>query len=597
MAAEKNNRKKQATVEPWSSKDTIPLDEKYKESTLTGWHPAAPNLPATQNASIDLGWGKLLFAHTFHKRETLISMLSDEAPGRRNIAFYLREPHVILADAPQEIFLDPSHSYRLWLEGDTFPFKDEVKTEGFVIRPIETLDECRQMNEIYLKNSMVTAPPEFIFNNKGSKKVQYLAAIDNSDGKLIGTITGLDHTEIFNDSEKGASFWCLAVDPDTPLPGVGRALVGELARIYKKRKLNYLDLSVFHDNAEAISFYETLGFVRVPVFTLKYKNAYNEPLYTSDLSEKLNPYAEIILKEARRRGIKCEIVTARPALFDLTFGGKTVRCHESLSDHTSAVAMSLCQNKHWTSRLLRKNNLRTPDQLLTDSLDEGMRFFEKYKSVVIKPVNGEQGDKVFVDIRKKEVAECAFREVQAGGPVLIEEFFKGDDLRVVVIDNQVVAAARRDPPEIIGTGHHPVEKLIEKYNRRRMAATGGESKIPLDSETLRSIEHGGYETTSVLPEGERLRVRKTANLHTGGVMTDITAELPPEIKEAAILAAKVLGIPVVGFDFILNPESGEFCFIEANERPGLANHEPQPTAEKFIDFLFPQTMEHPNQVW
>jgi D-alanine-D-alanine ligase-like ATP-grasp enzyme len=85
-------------------------------------------------------------------------------------------------------------------------------------------------------------------------------------------------------------------------------------------------------------------------------------------------------------------------------------------------------------------------------------------------------------------------------------------------------------------------------------------------------------------------VRKTANLHTGGTLHDVTAKLSPELAAAAVEAAEALEIPVVGLDFIVQrPDRGEYVIIEANERPGLANHEPQPTAEKLIDFLFPST--------
>ena len=96
----------------------------------------------------------------------------------------------------------------------------------------------------------------------------------------------------------------------------------------------------------------------------------------------------------------------------------------------------------------------------------------------------------------------------------------------------------------------------------------------------------------MLPAGQKLRVRETANLHTGGTLHDVTDELSPALRDVAERAARALGIPVVGLDLIVpDPAGDEYVFIEANERPGLANHEPQPTAERFIDFLFPQTVQ------
>ena len=92
----------------------------------------------------------------------------------------------------------------------------------------------------------------------------------------------------------------------------------------------------------------------------------------------------------------------------------------------------------------------------------------------------------------------------------------------------------------------------------------------------------------MLPEGLRLRVRRTANLHQGGTIHDVTAEVNPALCRVAVTAAEAIGIPVTGIDLLVPDVTGdEYVFVEANERPGLANHEPQPTAAAFIDFLFP----------
>jgi D-alanine-D-alanine ligase-like ATP-grasp enzyme len=153
-----------------------------------------------------------------------------------------------------------------------------------------------------------------------------------------------------------------------------------------------------------------------------------------------------------------------------------------------------------------------------------------------------------------------------------------------------VAAAIRRPAEVIGTGEHSILQLIRKQSRRRAAATGGESGIPEDDETRRCVEDAGFNFDAVLPAGDTLVVRKTANLHTGGTIHDVTSELSSTLAEAAVTAARAIDIPVVGFDFIVPHLDREaYAFIEANERPGLANHEPQPTAERFVDLLFPQT--------
>ncbi len=130
--------------------------------------------------------------------------------------------------------------------------------------------------------------------------------------------------------------------------------------------------------------------------------------------------------------------------------------------------------------------------------------------------------------------------------------------------------------------------LIAAESRRRSAATGGESRIPLDDVTEAMVTEAGWTLEDVLPQGTRLRVRRTANLHTGGTIHDVTAKVNSELCRVAVKAAEAIGIPVTGIDLLVPDVTGaEYAFIEANERPGLANHEPQPTASAFLDYLFP----------
>ncbi len=160
-----------------------------------------------------------------------------------------------------------------------------------------------------------------------------------------------------------------------------------------------------------------------------------------------------------------------------------------------------------------------------------------------------------------------------------------------MIDYKVVAAAVRRPARVVGDGMVTIRDLIETQSRRRAAATGGESTIPLDAETERCIRAAGFTIDDVLEAGTEIAVRKTANLHTGGTIHDVTAETHPVLIEAAIAAARAIEIPVTGIDLMVKtPREPDYVFIEANERPGLANHEPQPTAERFVDLLFPLTI-------
>ncbi len=549
-----------------------------------------PDRKADRNAVIHCGWGNLIIASTFDDAESLAVAVADERRLERNIAFYVEDPHVALAAAPQQLFLDPSHTYRLWLAH--YRGKKQA-LRGAFIRRLRRKEDADAINSILARAGMMQISTEFLMKSRNSRTFTILVAIDEQSGAVLGTVMGIDHARAFNDPEEGTSLWSLAVDAQIAPPGIGEALVRHLAEHFKTRGRSFLDLSVMHNNKAAIKLYDSLGFQRVPVFALKNKNPINEKLYIApELEAQINPYGRIIVDEARRRGIGVEIEDEEAALFRLSLGGRTIACRELLSELTTAVALSRCDDKALTRRLLAKNDLSVPDQTEAGSDEDNRAFLEKYRTIVVKPARGEQGRGISVGVQDPKIMDAAIESAHNHcDRVLLEEFCQGDDLRVIVIGGHVVAGAVRRPAMVKGNGKATVAQLIAAQSRRRAAATGGESRIPLDAETERCIGEAGLTMESVLDEGKPLYVRRTANLHTGGTIHDVTDHLHPTITDASVRAAKALDIPVVGLDLIVvSPRGPDYVIIEANERPGLANHEPQPTAQRFVDLLFPQTI-------
>lgn len=557
--------------------------------SLRNWGPPPDAMPEAllRDVTVDCGWGRLIFGQTFADHSQLLAELRRERKGQRDVALYIRDPQVVLAQSPQELFIDPSYTLRLALSNE---LKDQ--DSGLTIRPFEAGDDIGRINHLYLSRGMVAVEDAFAEQVVTREDLTLLCACDAERGDIVGCVTGVDHSAAFGDPDDGSSLWALAVDPQCQIPGAGRALVLALARHFRDAGRAFMDLSVMHDNRGALALYEQLGFAQVPVYCVKKKNAINEPLFTGPQPTRaLNPYARVITDEAQRRGIAVDVVDADSGLFRLSLGGRVVNCRESLTDATSAVALSRCDDKSLTHRLLRGAGLRVPAQAELSRVEEAIAFAERHGPMVIKPASGEQGEGVSVDLRTEADIRTAFdRCSMLSDRVLVEEYVGGQDLRIIVIAGKVVAAAVRRPPVITGTGNHSAAQLIEKLSRRRSAATGGESSIPLDEETERCVREAGYDLDEVISYGERIAVRKTANLHTGGTLHDVTDKLSPDLRAAAVRAAEALEIPVVGLDLIVQrADRGEYVIIEANERPGLANHEPQPTAEKLIDFLFPAT--------
>ena len=499
-----------------------PLATAYSQRLLRGQAPTYERLQArfaedgsaldAQPVAVHCGWGRLLIGHTFPDPASLANELLNEQTGERDIALYVAAPQQVLAQSPQQLFLDPSDTLRLWFTD----YRQATRVfRGFRIRRAQTDADWDAINSLYIARNMLPIDPTLLTARHQGGPVYWIAE-DEDSGAVIGSVMGLNHHTAFHDPENGSSLWCLAVDPLCPRPGVGEVLVRHLVEHFMSRGLSYLDLSVLHDNQQAKNLYNKLGFRTLSTFAIKRKNGINQPLFLGPGPEAgLNPYARILVEEAYKRGIDVQIDDASAGLFTLSHGGRRIRCRESLSDLTSAISM-------------------------------------------------------------------------------LESFHEGLDLRIVVIGFEVVAAAIRRPAQVVGDGHHSILQLIEAQSRRRQAATDGESRIPVDAETERTVQAAGYEFTHILPAGEVLAVRRAANLHTGGCLEDVTDILHPVLADAAVRAARALDIPVVGLDLMVPAaDQPEYVFIEANERVGLANHEPQPTAERFIDLLFPHRQPVP----
>ncbi|MEY2591542.1 MAG: hypothetical protein QOJ67_3526 [Acidimicrobiaceae bacterium] len=302
----------------------------------------------------------------------------------------------------------------------------------------------------------------------------------------------------------------------------------------------------------------------------------------------LNRYTQVIVDEARRRGVEVTIVDPATGELELRDGSRTVRTIESLSELTSAIAYRRCDDKLYTRQVLAAAGLAIPEGQLASSQDDAA-FLAAHREIVVKPRRGEQGWGVSVGVTDQLGLTHAITAARSvASDVILERWVPGNDLRVVVIGGAVVAASVRRPPVVIGDGCSTIATLIGELSQRRSLATDGASNIPLDEITERVIGSSGHSLDDILPTGERLSVRRTANVHTGGTIEDVTSELHPALADVAVAAAVAIGIPVVGIDLIVpSPSEPEYVIIEANEQPGLANHEPQPTVERFVDLLFP----------
>jgi ribosomal protein S18 acetylase RimI-like enzyme len=229
-----------------------------------------------ENVALDCGWGKLLFGQTFRDHQALIAELAGEKASCRDIALYTKNHHVLLSHAPELLFVDPSDTFRLWLNLYRAPRR---RNRLYNIRLLQDRKDAEAVNTVYRSCGMLESPIETILENQYTRIFCYYLAERIDDGRVVGTISGIDHREAFNDPANGSSFWNLSVDPSAQAKGVGKSLVREVIEHYIARGREYLDLSVMHDNKKAKRLYRSLGFRQIPVYAVKLKNEVNRDLY------------------------------------------------------------------------------------------------------------------------------------------------------------------------------------------------------------------------------------------------------------------------------------------------------------------------------
>ena len=402
----------------------------YSQRLLRGQAPSYERLqarfaedgsePGCEPIAVHCGWGRLLIGHTFPDPTSLAGELLNERPGERDIALYVAAPQQVLGLEPAQLFLDPSDTLRLWFSD----YRQATRVfRGFRIRRAQSEADWQAINHLYQARGMLPIDPQLLTPRHQGGPVYWLAE-DEDSGAVIGSVMGLNHHKAYQDPEHGSSLWCLAVDPDCSRPGVGEVLVRHLIEHFMSRGLSYLDLSVLHDNRQAKNLYAKLGFRTLSTFAIKRKNGINQPLFLGPGPQaEFNPYARIIVEEAHRRGIDVQVDDADAGLFTLSHGGRRVRCRESLSDLTSAISMSLCQDKSLTHKVLKGAGLNLPAQQLAGNADDNLGFLDEHQRVVVKPLDGEQGQGVAVDLRTIEEVQKAIDHARRfDSRVLLESF-------------------------------------------------------------------------------------------------------------------------------------------------------------------------------
>ena len=329
-------------------------------------------------------------------------------------------------------------------------------------------------------------------------------------------------------------------------------------------------------------------------------NAVIAELRELDEDERLGPSTGSIVEAAVARGIPYRRLT-RGSMVQFGWGSKQRRIQAAEVDSTSAVAESIGQDKDLTKRLLHAAGVPVPLGKPVESVDEAWEVALKVGlPVVVKPQDGNQGEGVTVNITDRAQLEEAYKNAADYGTVMVERFLPGHDFRLLVVGDQLVAAARREPPQVLGDGEHTVRQLVEVVNqdpRRGEGHATSLTKIRLDDIAVARLAMQGLTPDSVPEKGQRVILRNNANLSTGGTATDVTDDVHPEVAARAVAAAQMVGLHICGVDMVaetvLRPlEEQGGGFVEVNAAPGLRMHlapsygKPRNVGQAMVDKLY-----------
>jgi cyanophycin synthetase len=301
------------------------------------------------------------------------------------------------------------------------------------------------------------------------------------------------------------------------------------------------------------------------------------------------------------RGIKYRRLT-QGSLVQFGWGSRQRRIQAAETDRSSAIAEAIAQDKELTKKLLDAAGVPVPvGREVSDIEDASLAMAEIAAPVVVKPKDGNQGKGVTVNISTREQLNAAYAAASAiSDEVMVEKYIPGSDFRLLVVGNQMVAAARREPPLVIGDGINTVQGLVDLVNsdpRRGSGHATSLTKIRIDDIAVSCLAEQHLTLDSVPGKGARVILRNNANLSTGGTATDVTDDVHPDLAASAVTAAQMVGLDICGIDVVcdsvLQPlEVQGGGIVEANAAPGLRMHlqpsfgKGRPVGEAIVSSIF-----------
>ncbi|MFP4016198.1 MAG: cyanophycin synthetase, partial [Halanaerobiales bacterium] len=317
----------------------------------------------------------------------------------------------------------------------------------------------------------------------------------------------------------------------------------------------------------------------------------------------IGPSTRSLIEAASNRGIPVITLDKEACLYQLGYGKKQKRIEATISSTTSCIAVDIASNKMQTKILLEDAGLPVPrGYILENTLQLKELICHIDTPLVVKPFNCNHGKGVSLNIHNwYELKKAFYRAKKYSRKVIIEEYIAGKDYRLLVVGNNMVAAAERRPPYVRGDGRSNISQLIDQVNESSLRGEGHEkplTRINIDEVVVKYLCGQGYNLDTIPEKNQLIYLRHNGNLSTGGTAEDITDQVHPLNVDLAVRAARVIGLDIAGVDIIaqdirvpLSKQDG--AVIEVNAAPGIRMHHFPTTGKKraaadaIIDYLFP----------
>ena len=316
----------------------------------------------------------------------------------------------------------------------------------------------------------------------------------------------------------------------------------------------------------------------------------------------LGPSAMALVKAAEARDIPW-IRLNQDSLIQLGQGKYQKRIEAALTSQTPCIAVDIAKDKEFCTQLLYDLGLPVPEQTyVRDNKAAIAAAIRIGYPVVVKPVDGNHGRGVSIDLETEDDVWDAFdKAADQGSGVIVEQMIPGADHRLLVVNGTLVAAAKRVPAHVIGDGRSTIEELIDRENQDPRRGVGHENmltRLELNKEAQRMLDAEGLDSGSVPEEGREVFLRRTANLSTGGTAVDVTDTIHPDNKLMAERAIKAVGLDIGGVDFLTTDITKSYretggAICEINAGPGIRMHispsegEPRDVGGAVMEMLFP----------